>query len=155
VPESGYDIEYLELSGFAGRGLFARVMALWQFVRGVSAMKGVIAASSPSWSSVPAVRERPGGGGGPHGHVKTIIQEQNSVPGKMNRILARFVDEVHIAFTETRMHFKETRKLRLSGNPTRLKAPRGGRDVPARKLGLDPSRATIFVVGGSRRAPRA
>lgn len=153
VPESGYDIEYLELSGFAGRGIFSRIMALWQFVRGVSAMKGIIARFQPElvlgtggYVSGPAVLAAR------LAHVKTIIQEQNSVPGKMNRMLARFVDQVHIAFTEARVHFKESRKLRLSGNPTRIRLQRGGRDLPARKLGLDPSRATVFVVGGSRGA---
>lgn len=153
VPESGYDIEYLDLSGFAGRGIFARIMALWQFLRGVSAMKSVIERFQPElvlgtggYVSGPAVAAAR------LAHVKTIIQEQNSVPGKMNRILARFVDQVHIAFTETRVHFKDSRKLRLSGNPTRIRAPRGGRDLPARKLGLDPARATVFVVGGSRGA---
>jgi UDP-N-acetylglucosamine--N-acetylmuramyl-(pentapeptide) pyrophosphoryl-undecaprenol N-acetylglucosamine transferase len=153
VPEAGFDIEYVELSGFAGRGIFARIMALVQFVRGYFAVRDLLRRFEPElvlgtggYVSGPAVLA------GRMMKVRTIIQEQNSIPGKMNRILARFVDEVHIAFTETRMHFKETEKLRLSGNPTRIRAPKLGREALARKFGLDPGRDTVLVVGGSRGA---
>lgn len=153
VPEAGFDIEYLELSGFAGRGLFARIMALVQFVRGYFAVRNVLRRFDPEivvgtggYVSGPAVLA------GRMMKVKTIVQEQNSIPGKMNRILAKYVDEVHIAFTETRLHFRETEKLRLSGNPIRIRPPRLGREALAQKLGLDPDRDTVLVVGGSRGA---
>lgn len=153
VPEAGFDIEYLNLSGFAGRGLFARLVALVQLARGLSAMKPIIRRFQPElvlgtggYVSGPAVLAARMAG------IRTIVQEQNSIPGQMNRLLARWVDEIHIAFTETRMHFRKTDRLRLSGNPTRIRQPRGGRAALVQRLGLDADRRTIFVLGGSRGA---
>jgi UDP-N-acetylglucosamine--N-acetylmuramyl-(pentapeptide) pyrophosphoryl-undecaprenol N-acetylglucosamine transferase len=38
--------------------------------------------------------------------IPTLIQEQNAVPGLTNRILGRFVDEIHVAFEEAVKYFK-------------------------------------------------
>jgi UDP-N-acetylglucosamine--N-acetylmuramyl-(pentapeptide) pyrophosphoryl-undecaprenol N-acetylglucosamine transferase len=84
--------------------------------------------------------------------IPTMIQEQNSIPGRMNRFLARFVDEIHVAYTESRIYFKQTSKIRLTGNPARIRQPRGSLLNLYRKLDLDPEKQTVLIVGGSRGA---
>jgi UDP-N-acetylglucosamine:LPS N-acetylglucosamine transferase len=57
--------------------------------------------------------------------IPTLIQEQNAVPGLTNRILGRFVDEIHVAFEEAVEYFKVgasvsgSPKVRVTGNPIR------------------------------------
>ncbi len=153
VPEAGYSMTDIEVSGFAGKGPLARVMAVFQLVSATLKMKGIIREFAPEivvgtggYVSGPAVLAARWAG------IPAIIQEQNSIPGQMNRLLARFVNEIHVAFTETRLHFRQTEKIRLSGNPTRIRQPKGSLLELHRRWGLDPARKTVLVVGGSRGA---
>ncbi|NNF06540.1 MAG: UDP-N-acetylglucosamine--N-acetylmuramyl-(pentapeptide) pyrophosphoryl-undecaprenol N-acetylglucosamine transferase, partial [Candidatus Eisenbacteria bacterium] len=82
----------------------------------------------------------------------TVLQEQNSIPGKSNRMLARFADEIHIHFTESRRFFKDRGKLRLSGNPVRIKIPEGNARRTLQKYRLFPDRKTVLILGGSQGA---
>ncbi len=83
--------------------------------------------------------------------VKTFLHESNTIPGKANRFLARFVDEAFVGFPEAaaRLH---ARKVTPTGTPVRpqfqVRDPAGCRLT----LGLDAGRPTILVVGGSQGA---
>lgn len=81
-----------------------------------------------------------------------VLQEQNSVPGRANRLLSRIAAEVHIHFTEARRYFKERGKLRLSGNPVRVKIPEGHGLKTLQKYRLHPDRKTVLILGGSQGA---
>jgi UDP-N-acetylglucosamine--N-acetylmuramyl-(pentapeptide) pyrophosphoryl-undecaprenol N-acetylglucosamine transferase len=85
---------------------------------------------------------------------KTFLHESNTIPGKANRFLARFVDEAFVGFPETAARLK-TRKVTPTGTPVRPEfSPlyAGGRDTAASKLGLDTNRPVVLVVGGSQGA---
>jgi UDP-N-acetylglucosamine--N-acetylmuramyl-(pentapeptide) pyrophosphoryl-undecaprenol N-acetylglucosamine transferase len=84
--------------------------------------------------------------------VPLILQEQNSVPGRANRFLSRFASEIHIHFTESRRYFHDRGKLRLSGNPVRLKPPEGRASKIRQKYRLFADRKTILILGGSQGA---
>jgi UDP-N-acetylglucosamine--N-acetylmuramyl-(pentapeptide) pyrophosphoryl-undecaprenol N-acetylglucosamine transferase len=153
VPEAGYDISFINVSGFAGRNFLARTSAVFQLGSAVLEARRILKQFQPElvlgtggYVSGPAVLA------GCWGGIKTMIQEQNSIPGQMNRFLARWVDEIHIAFTESRLYFKQKSKIRLSGNPTRIREPRGGSVELRRRMGLLAGRKTVMVVGGSRGA---
>lgn len=83
---------------------------------------------------------------------KTLLQEQNSVPGRANRFLSRWADEVHIHFTEARRHFRDRGKLRLSGNPVRVRIAEGRALKTLQKYRLFPDRRTVLILGGSQGA---
>jgi UDP-N-acetylglucosamine--N-acetylmuramyl-(pentapeptide) pyrophosphoryl-undecaprenol N-acetylglucosamine transferase len=97
--------------------------------------------------------------------IKTFLHESNTIPGRANRILSRFVNEAFVGFPETAARLK-TRKVTLTGTPVRPQFRWGeAADEPARgdarptkikqcriALGLDPDRPTILVVGGSQGA---
>ena len=80
-----------------------------------------------------------------------VLQEQNSVPGLVNRRLARFADLVLLAFTESRSAIPGGADAAVIGNPLR-RLPLPDRVTGARYLGLDPVRHTVLVFGGSRGA---
>ncbi len=50
-------------------------------------------------------------------HVKTFIHEQNSIPGKSNRLLEKFVDAIGISFIDSKKYFKDENKVYFTGNP--------------------------------------
>jgi UDP-N-acetylglucosamine--N-acetylmuramyl-(pentapeptide) pyrophosphoryl-undecaprenol N-acetylglucosamine transferase len=83
-----------------------------------------------------------------------LVLEQNRVPGRTNRLLSRFVDEVHLTFSESRRFFHRKDNLKLSGNPVRDGIVQRDRIPVARKFGLSLDKTTLFVFGGSRGARR-
>lgn len=84
-------------------------------------------------------------------NIKTIIHEQNVVPGRTNRLLDRFVDKVAVSFFETKKYFRN-KNIVFTGNPLREESLRGCRSEAVKKLRLDANKFTILVMGGSQGA---
>ena len=97
--------------------------------------------------------------------IKTFLHESNTIPGRANKFLARFVNVVFVGFPETAARLN-ARKVTVTGTPVRPQFRWGeAPDEPAREdarptkicecraaLGLEPNRPTILVVGGSQGA---
>jgi UDP-N-acetylglucosamine--N-acetylmuramyl-(pentapeptide) pyrophosphoryl-undecaprenol N-acetylglucosamine transferase len=83
--------------------------------------------------------------------VPRVLQEQNSVPGLVNRRLARYADLVLLGYEESRAWLPASVATRVVGNPVRI-LPRTTRAEAARFFGLDASRPVVLVIGGSRGA---
>lgn len=83
--------------------------------------------------------------------VPRILQEQNSVPGLVNRRLAPFADVVLLAYEESLPRMRSARRAVVIGNPLRP-MERIERFEAAQRLGLDATRKTVLVIGGSRGA---
>jgi len=82
--------------------------------------------------------------------IKTLIHEQNVIPGRANRLLARFVDKVAISFPETKNHLNiSEQRIVLTGNPLRQYLNRVERQEALSFFGLDDDKFTILVMGGS------
>ncbi|MCK5451290.1 MAG: undecaprenyldiphospho-muramoylpentapeptide beta-N-acetylglucosaminyltransferase [Candidatus Omnitrophica bacterium] len=86
-------------------------------------------------------------------NIPVVIHEQNCVPGKANKMLGRIADRIAVSFTGAEEHFPCVReKLVHTGNPLRIDMLTNNREVSAKRLGLDPERITILVMGGSQGA---
>jgi UDP-N-acetylglucosamine--N-acetylmuramyl-(pentapeptide) pyrophosphoryl-undecaprenol N-acetylglucosamine transferase len=84
--------------------------------------------------------------------AKTFLHESNTVPGRANSFLARFVDEAFIGFPETAGRIKNP-KTSVTGTPVRPQFSEGMDVSNCRTaLGLEPGLPTILVVGGSQGA---
>jgi UDP-N-acetylglucosamine--N-acetylmuramyl-(pentapeptide) pyrophosphoryl-undecaprenol N-acetylglucosamine transferase len=83
--------------------------------------------------------------------AKTFLHESNTIPGRANRWLSRFVDQCFVGFPQAsaKLH---TRNAVVTGTPVRPKfQPR--HPGPCRvALGLEADRPTILVMGGSQGA---
>lgn len=82
--------------------------------------------------------------------VKTVIHEQNSLPGITNKTLAKYVDKVLICFEEARKYFP-TEKVILTGNPRATEVAQTLK-VGKTALGLNSKKKTVLISGGSRGA---
>jgi UDP-N-acetylglucosamine--N-acetylmuramyl-(pentapeptide) pyrophosphoryl-undecaprenol N-acetylglucosamine transferase len=85
--------------------------------------------------------------------IRTAIHEQNVIGGRANRWLSRSVDLVMLSFAQSERSFSRARKLVVTGNPIREEFLHVKRSPELyRAFGLDPSRRTILVFGGSKGA---
>jgi UDP-N-acetylglucosamine--N-acetylmuramyl-(pentapeptide) pyrophosphoryl-undecaprenol N-acetylglucosamine transferase len=83
--------------------------------------------------------------------AKTFLHESNTIPGKANRFLSRFVDEVFVGFPETAARLK-ARKVTPTGTPVRPQFRIRDAAECRLALGMDAERPAILVVGGSQGA---
>ena len=85
---------------------------------------------------------------------KTLIHDSNALPGKANRLTARFCDMVLLGFAEAGKFFPKN-DTRVTGTPVRtnLRAEaKAGGDDPFAFFKLEPGRKTLLVMGGSQGA---
>jgi len=82
---------------------------------------------------------------------KTLIHEQNLIPGRANRLLAKFCDKIAVSFEETKDYLKVAKNnLIFSGNPLRRQLEKVDKKEAAQFFGFDPAVFTLLVMGGSQ-----
>ena len=85
-----------------------------------------------------------------HG-VPAIMLEQNSYPGKANRLLSRLCRYACVSFPECAKHLSHTRVV-VTGNPVREDILTADREESRRALGIDSDRKVLLVTGASQGA---
>ena len=153
VPEYGYSLDKIEVSGIKGRGIKGLIAGLLRLPKAWLQSRRIIKRFDPDvvvgvggYASGPIVAtawllRRP-----------TAILEQNSVPGVTNRILGKLVRRVFATFPDAHGHFP-ARKVVLAGNPIRaalVERLEQARSEAASEATSRPVRQ--FVFGGSQGA---
>lgn len=83
--------------------------------------------------------------------IKTIIHEQNVIPGRANRLLAKFVDKVAVSFAQTGAYLKVSRqKIVLTGNPVRRGMVKLERKEALDFFDFKEGKFNILITGGSQ-----
>jgi UDP-N-acetylglucosamine--N-acetylmuramyl-(pentapeptide) pyrophosphoryl-undecaprenol N-acetylglucosamine transferase len=82
---------------------------------------------------------------------KTLIHESNAVPGKANRLNAKFCDIVLCGLSACTGHFKH-KDIRTVGTPVRSSMRQPITANAHEFFHLDPSKKTLLVMGGSQGA---
>lgn len=151
VPAAGYRIEGLPIRGFQ-RGSIVKNLALpWLLLRSMLKARKLVRTFRPQvavgvggYASGPllAAAQRMG--------VPTLIQEQNSFPGKTNIHLAQRAQRICVAYAGMERFFPKE-KLLLTGNPVRSEVVRltGKRPRGMEHFGLADDRPVLFITGGS------
>lgn len=152
VIPGGWRLRQISVTALGVRPDLANLKALFNFIKGwieslfiFFEFRPDVVAGFGSLSSVPLIfwawlfRAR------------TIIHEQNVVPGRANRLLAGFSDRVALSFEETKNYLKGGRdKFILSGNPLRQQLQRIDRAKALDFFGFGGDKFTILVSGGSQ-----
>jgi UDP-N-acetylglucosamine--N-acetylmuramyl-(pentapeptide) pyrophosphoryl-undecaprenol N-acetylglucosamine transferase len=81
----------------------------------------------------------------------TFLHESNSVPGRANRWLARWVDHAFVAFPSAMKRLR-TRAISVTGTPVRPQFRRSDAAACRRALELDAQKPVLLVMGGSQGA---
>lgn len=151
VPQAGFRIEGLNISGFNRSSLLANFKLPFKIVSSVRKANRIIKDFKPhvaigtgGFASGPALYMASRLG------VPTFVQEQNSLPGKTNLFLGKKAKAVFTAYPDMAHFFPKTQTI-FSGNPIRQSLMEGLTDTTTakEKLGLDPNKLSILSVGGS------
>ena len=144
VPNAGYDLHALPLSGFSG-GPVARARSGLLFARALSRCRDILKSFRPGavlgvggYASAPAVLAARALG------IPTFLHEQNSVPGRTNKLASRFTQEVLVTFPAAR---EALRRAVPVGMPTRTTFFGASRDEGLARLGVEPP--VVLLFGGS------
>ena len=158
VPAAGYALRFVIASPLFGRSPIDRLRAV--FLNGAGAVgaialllrhRPVLLIASGGYVCFPVVTAAR--------ILRTVrllsspivLLEINAQPGLTNRMLAPLVDEVWGAFDEVPREF--TGKYHATGVPIRASLRQlPNRDAAAHRLGLDPLKRTLLVMGGSQGA---
>lgn len=81
--------------------------------------------------------------------VPSVIHEANATPGLANRLCARVASLVLVTFPDSLTKIPGKVERLLVGCPVNPNVLQGDRQAAAARYGLDPSRPTLLVVGGS------
>ena len=151
VPAAGYKIVGLPIAGFQRKWKWDNLMLPFKIVRSLYRAANVIRQYKPD-----VVVGFGGYASGPVLYIAslfgrpTIIQEQNSYAGVTNKILARRAKAICVAYDKMEKFFPKD-KIQLTGNPVRkdLSNLTATREEGLKFFGLNASRKTILVIGGS------
>ena len=151
VPAAGYEIKGLPICGFDRKNYLKNFAVLWKIWKSQRLAKRIIKQFKPmaavgvgGYASGPTLNQCAAMG------VPCILQEQNSYAGVTNKLLAKKAEKICVAYDGMEKFFPKE-KVENLGNPVRqsLLDTTLTREEAARKLGLDPSKPILLIVGGS------
>jgi UDP-N-acetylglucosamine--N-acetylmuramyl-(pentapeptide) pyrophosphoryl-undecaprenol N-acetylglucosamine transferase len=151
VPQEGFNIIGLDIAGFNRSNLLKNLSLPFKLWKSRQQANKVIRDFQPDavvgvggFASFPMLHAAQGKG------IPTLIQEQNSFAGKSNKILGKKAKAVCVAYEGMEKFFPKE-KIMITGNPVRATIARArvGREEGNAAFGLDNSKKTVLVVGGS------
>lgn len=153
VPTEGFPLEVIRSAGLKGKSIAARARgasllpaSAWDAWRVISRRRPHLVIGVGGYSSGPVVAIAAARG------IRTMVLEQNAVPGLTNRLLARLVDAAAVTYDATLPYFGG--RGFVSGNPVRPEFVAAAADsAPAtpRRGGLG-AEARVLIFGGSQGA---
>ena len=151
VPKAGYPIEGLWISGFT-KNLsalslpFKLVSSLTKACRILKRFQPDVVIGVGGFASGPTLKAANWLG------IPTVIQEQNSYPGKTNRNVGKKAKAICVAYDHLDQWFP-AEKIHFTGNPLRANITLNGtREEAAAFFSLDATKPVALLVGGSQGA---
>lgn len=83
---------------------------------------------------------------------RTLIHESNAIPGKANKLNARFADVVLCGLDACKPCFPKHNDVRIVGTPVRSAMREPSQDDPHDFFRLDRNKKTLLIMGGSQGA---
>jgi UDP-N-acetylglucosamine--N-acetylmuramyl-(pentapeptide) pyrophosphoryl-undecaprenol N-acetylglucosamine transferase len=83
---------------------------------------------------------------------RTLIHESNAIPGKANKLNARYSDIVLCGLDACKAHFPKHGDVRVVGTPIRSSMRKPNDDDPRAFFKLDKDKRTLLIMGGSQGA---
>ena len=151
VPAAGYTIIGLNIAGFQRKLTFSNFLlpfkiigSLWDAYRIIKKFNPQVVIGVGGYASGPTLQAAN------FIKIPTLIQEQNSFPGKTNKILSKKVKTICTAY-EGLERFFNADKIVLTGNPVRSEMVEieGKRKEAFDFYELDSNKKTILIIGGS------
>jgi UDP-N-acetylglucosamine--N-acetylmuramyl-(pentapeptide) pyrophosphoryl-undecaprenol N-acetylglucosamine transferase len=151
VPQSGYSFRTIWISGFSRKinlknllFPFKVVTSLFQSMMIIKKFKPAVIIGTGGYVSGPVLKMAS------MLKIPYILQDHNSYPGVTTKLLAANANEVHLAFEEAKKYLKRNDNIFISGFPVRKEIKRIPVSESRKFFGLDESKLTLFITGGSQ-----
>ena len=157
VPQAGYEIKGLWISGFQRKLTLKNLLFPLKLISSLLKSRRIIKQFQPhvaigtgGFASGPALLMAS------RNKVPSIIQEQNSYPGITNKLLAKKVAKICVAYDHLERFFP-AHKILKTGNPVRqdLLQIHTKRTESLDFFNLDATQKTVLILGGSLGARRS
>ena len=151
VPQAGYKIEGIDISGFNRSSLIKNIGLPFKLVKSFFQVRSIVKKFKPDavigvggYSSFPVLRFAQAK------RIPTFIHESNSFAGKSNIWLGKKATRIFVS-AEGMDKFFPAEKIVITGNPVRVAISQSGisRSEGMKFFSLDENKKTVFVVGGS------
>ena len=151
VPAAGYRIKGLPICGFDRQHKLKNIKVLFKIWKSQRMAKKIIKEFKPDvvvgvggFASGPTLNTAASMG------IPCLIQEQNSYAGVTNKLLAKKAEKICVAY-EGMDRFFPAEKIIMTGNPVRqaLLNTKISHEDAVKSFGLDPTKKTILLLGGS------
>ncbi|MBK0402209.1 undecaprenyldiphospho-muramoylpentapeptide beta-N-acetylglucosaminyltransferase [Adhaeribacter sp. BT258] len=151
VPEAGYKIAGLNIAGLQRSLTLKNLSFPFKVINSVLAAKKIIKDFKPDavvgvggYASAPVLFAATSQ------KIPALIQEQNSHAGITNKLLAKRVHKICVAYEGMEKYFP-SEKIVLAGNPVRqdIIGCAAKRAEAIQFFSLDPHKKTVLVIGGS------
>ena len=151
VPAAGYEIKGLPIQGFDRKNLLKNIKVLYKIWQSQRMAKKIIKDFRPQvavgvggYASGPTLNMAAAKG------IPCLLQEQNSYAGVTNKLLAKKAAKICVAY-EGMERFFPADKIMMTGNPVRqqLLDTTISHEDAIHSFGLDPTKKTVLIVGGS------
>ncbi len=149
VPKMGIKYEEIEIYGFSKTKILRDIKDIFLIYKAIKKCRSIMEKFKPDvvigvggYVTYPVIKAAHKLG------IKTFIHEQNSIAGKSNITLAKYVDMVGVSFKNSKDYFKTARKVVYTGNPCGENAL----DIPKiskTTLGFKENDKLIIIVAGS------
>jgi UDP-N-acetylglucosamine--N-acetylmuramyl-(pentapeptide) pyrophosphoryl-undecaprenol N-acetylglucosamine transferase len=147
VPRAGLRFEAIPAAGLHGVGLVALPRNVTALARGYQAAREIVKDFTPDavlftggYVGVPVALAARG--------VRQVAYVPDLQPGLALRVITRFADTIAVTAPEARQAYG-SRRVVVSGYPTRPELRPMPKPEARRQLGLDPDRAVVLAFGGS------
>ena len=148
IPKEGIPYIGIEMKGLNRKNIFKNIDVMKTYLKAVSKAKAELTKFKPDivigfggYISAPVIYAA---------HklkIKTIIHEQNSIPGVSNKFLSRYVDKVLVSFKESIKDFPNDKTI-YTGNP-RSEQIKDIEKIDKTTLDFKKDKALIIIVMGS------
>lgn len=150
VPEAGYRIEGLDITGFNRSSLIKNVGLPFKLIRSFLQVRRIFKRFNPDavvgvggYSTYPVLRSAQSR------HIPTFIHESNSLPGKSNILLGKRATGIFVPSEGMNKYFP-AEKISITGNPVRnIFLQKIDKADALKFFGLEADKKTVFVMGGS------
>jgi len=151
VPQAGYQIIGLPIRGIQRKLTlknlsvpFKLISSLWKAKKIIKEFKPDVAVGVGGYASAATLRKAA------HQNIPTLVQEQNSYPGITNKWLSKKAKKICVAYDGLERFFPAS-KIVKTGNPVRNEVVQieGKKEEAFKFFGLDISKKTVLVIGGS------
>ena len=149
VPEAGYKIIGLSIAGFKRSLSVSNLLLPFKMVNSYFKAKSIVKSFNPhavigtgGYASSPVLMAAT------QKRIPALIQEQNSYAGITNKQLSSRVNKICVAYIGMEKYFPPE-KISFTGNPVRKDISVANKDTAFNFFGLERSRKTLLVLGGS------